>query len=74
MKPDYNHSYANEQGWESIFDRSEDIGEDPICPECKNEGQTEYCLTCGNHHEACECDDPDLITEECEACQRSKFN
>lgn len=63
-----NDSFIAEHWNDQLFDRSEDIGEDPICQECKGEGQTEYCITCGNHESDCECDEPDLITEECDKC------
>lgn len=68
MSPDYNYSYASEKAYDNLHERYEDIGEDPICSECKGENQTQYCITCGLHHEECECDEPDLITEECEKC------
>lgn len=62
-----NDAFIAESYYDSMYERSETVS-DCTCPECKGATETEYCINCGLHHEECECDTPDLITETCEKC------
>lgn len=62
-----NDSFIVEQFYENVYQRSETVS-DNTCPECEGECQTQYCITCGKHEKECECDTPDLITEDCDKC------
>lgn len=56
-----------EQYYDNLYERSESVS-DNTCPECKGNAVTEYCMNCGLHHEECECEESDLLTETCEKC------
>lgn len=62
-----NDSFKAERFYDDMYERHEDAS-DCTCQECKGSTETEYCMNCGLHHEECECDKPDLITETCEKC------